>query len=84
MNYKEWVQKHGHLDRVIRPLLPPAEELAKLTRKEVVEKFGETIMRAVKALGVELTSEELHDVLDRVHSLPDLPEFHKKHYDLHS
>lgn len=83
MRYKEWVQENGHLDRVIRPLLPPDEELEKLTRQQVVDRFGGEILRATEALGIELTAEDLHAVLDRVHGLPELPKFHKKHYDLH-
>ena len=40
MTYKEWVEKHGHIDHVVRPILPPDEELDNLTRKQLLEKLA--------------------------------------------
>jgi hypothetical protein len=43
MKYKEWVQKHGHIDRMVRQVLPPDEEVGRMTFAEIIERFGEKI-----------------------------------------
>jgi hypothetical protein len=31
MTYREWVVKNGHIDRVVRQVLPPDEEVRRMT-----------------------------------------------------
>ena len=82
MTYKEWVEKNGHIDHVVKQFLPKDEELDVITRKQLKEKIGDKIIQAAQELGIEITKDDLDEVLDRVH-VADMPPFHKSHYDLH-
>jgi hypothetical protein len=48
----------------------------------MIQKFGEKIKEVGKGLGIELTDDDILDILGRIY-LPELPPFHKSHYDLH-
>jgi hypothetical protein len=80
MTYREWVQKHGHIDHLVKGDLP--HDGGKMTHKECIEKFGDKIKRVADELGVELTDHDLIEILDRIYGVPDVP-FHGNHYDLH-
>jgi hypothetical protein len=82
MTYSEWVQKHGPIDRMVRQVLPPDEEVGRMTFEEIIEKFGEKIRQVGKGLGIELTDDDILDILGRIY-LPEMPPFHRSHYDLH-
>jgi hypothetical protein len=82
MRYGEWVQKHGHIDRLVRQVLPPDKEVGRMTFQETIEKFGEKIREVGKGLGIELTDDDILDILGRIY-LPEMPPFYRSHYDFH-
>lgn len=82
MTYREWVQKHGHIDRLVKDDLPTDQEVGRMTDQEFIEKYGHRIKKVADELGIELTDDDLLDIIDRIYGVPDIP-FHRSHYDLH-
>ncbi len=83
MTYREWVQKHGHIDRLVRGDMPHHKEVEKLTHREIIEKFGHKIKQVAAELGIKLTEDDLIEILDGIYGVPDMPPFDKSHYDRH-
>lgn len=82
MTYREWVQKYGHIDHLVKGVLPDEKEVGKMTHDELIEKFGHKIRKVGDELGIELTEDDLIEIQDRIYGVPD-PPFHRSHYDLH-
>jgi hypothetical protein len=82
MTYRKWVQKNGHIDRLVKSDMPTDKEVGRMTADEIIEKFGHKIKKVADELGIDLDKNDLYEIIDRLYGLPDIP-FHKSHYDLH-
>jgi hypothetical protein len=83
MKYHEWVKKHGHLDRLVRGNMPTDKEVGTMTDDEIMEKFGHKIKEVADELGIDLDKNDFYEIIDRLYATPDMPKFHRSHYDLH-
>jgi hypothetical protein len=75
-SYDQWLESKKKMK--LTDILPPQEELHKMTRKEIKEKYGHEL----HSLG--LTDAELNDLIDKAAGIEDMPEPHHSHYHLHT
>ncbi len=83
MKYSEWVKRNGHLDRLVKGELPTDKEVGTMTDDEIMEKFGHKIKEVADELGIDLDKNDFYEIIDRLYATPDMPKFHRSHYDLH-
>lgn len=77
-SYGEWSQHMKHLSSG----LPTMQELQKLTHKEIREKYGDKLRQAAKEKGLDVSDDDLGDIIDKLSGLGEL-EFDCKDYDRH-
>jgi hypothetical protein len=82
MKYSEWVMKHGPIDHHVKGHL--SNDVGDMTDREILETFGHKIKQAAEELGIDVDENDLYDIIDRIYGTPDMPPFHRSHYDLHS
>ena len=80
--YKEWI-KTARIEDIIGGSAPPRGELDKMTYADIKDKFGQQIVVAAKAVGIDLTDAELNDIIITLFPVEEWPPFHPSHYDLH-
>jgi hypothetical protein len=83
MKYGEWVKKHGHIDGLVKDDLPTDKEVGRMTDDEFIEKDGHRIKQVANELGIELDKNDLYEIIERLYGVPDMPPFHRSHYDYH-
>ncbi len=82
MTYREWVQQHGNIDRLVRGDLPSDKDVGSMTDDKIIEKFGHRIRKVTDELGIDLDKSDLYEIIDRIYGVPG-PPFHRSHYDHH-
>lgn len=78
----EWV-KATRIEDIIGESVPPRAELDQMTYADIRERFGQQIVVAAKAVGIDLTDAELIDAIFTLFPVEEWPPFHQSHYDLH-
>jgi len=78
----EWI-KTFRIEDIIGESVPPRAELDKMTYADIRERFGQQIVAAAKAVGIDLTDAELLDIIITLFPVEEWPPFHPSHYDLH-
>lgn len=81
--YQQWLETHK-AEGVFSEILPPQEELEKMTRKEIKEKYAHKLLHAAKAHGIDMTDADLNDLIDKAAGCEEMPEPHHSHYHLHT
>jgi hypothetical protein len=82
MTYQAWI-KTTRIEDIIGSSVPPRAELDQMTYADIRNKFGQQIVAAAKAVGVDLTDAELIDIIITLFPVEEWPPFHRSHYDLH-
>lgn len=82
MTYQQWI-KTARIEEIIGGSIPPRAELEKMTYADIRERFGQQIVVAAKAVGIDLTDAELIDVIITLFPVEEWPPFHPSHYDVH-
>ncbi len=80
--YQDWI-KTVSTEEIIGGSVPPRGEIDTMTYADIKGKFGQKIIAAAKAVGIDLTDGELNDIIYRLFPVEQWPEFHPSHYDLH-
>lgn len=87
MTYKEWAEKkHGQnhdFDQKAKKHLPHQSDLDKLTHKQIAEKFGEKLIQTAKELNIDVSDDDLSEIIDRLCGVKDHPEFDDDHVKMH-
>ena len=78
----EWI-KTTRIEDIIGGSVPTRAELDQMTYADISERFGQQIVVAAKAVGIDLNDAELIDVIITLFPVKEWPPFHHSHYDLH-
>lgn len=81
--YKQWLETHN-IEGILGEILPPMDELCKMTRKAIIEKYGNKILHALKSHDIEFSEDDLNQLIDKAAGCEDMPEPHHSHYHLHT
>jgi hypothetical protein len=82
MTYQEWI-KTSRIEDIIGGDIPPRAELDQMTYADIRERFGQQIVVAAKAVGIDLTDAELIAIIITLFPAEEWPPFRPSHYDLH-
>lgn len=81
-NYREWITT-TRIEDILGGSVPLRAELDRMTYADIRERFGQQIVTAAKAVGIDLTDAELIDIIITLFPVEEWPPFHRSHYDLH-
>jgi hypothetical protein len=80
--YQAWI-KTTDIEDIIGNSVPPRAALDRMTYADIRDRFGQQIVAAAKAVGIDLTDAELIDIIITLFPAEEWPPFHPSHYDLH-
>ena len=80
-SFKEWSKHHHHRD-LIGGIIPSTNEVENMTIAQIKEKYGEKIIQAAAKLGVELTDDDIVEIICKDAGIEDIKP-HISHYHLH-
>jgi len=81
--YKQWLETHK-IEGILGDILPCKDELEKMTRKAIIEKYGDKVRQAAKDQGIDFTDADLCELIDKAAGIEECPEPHHSHYYLHT
>ncbi len=80
--YKTWI-KTVRIEDIIGGSVPHQAEIDKMTYADIRERFGQQIVAAANAVGIDLTDAELNDIIFTLFPVEEWPPFHRSDYDRH-
>ncbi|HBJ33570.1 MAG TPA: hypothetical protein DDZ51_02180 [Planctomycetaceae bacterium] len=80
-SFNDWSKNHK-LQELISGILPPLEDLEKMTGVEITRLYQPMLLDAARKLDIELTDDDIADIIDKASGVEEIGP-HPSHYDLH-
>jgi len=80
-SFKDWSKTHK-LQELTDGVLPPLEDLERMTGVQITQLYQHTLLDAARRLCIKLTDDDISDIIDKASRVEEIAP-HRSHYDLH-